>query len=66
MYRKTLTLCLLCYLPAHADLPLTVEDSGAVGGAIGGIPWGAARMGFYGGTIGFMGNSTATSSWGRR
>ncbi len=40
--------------------------SGAVGGAIGGIPWGAVRMGFYGNTIGFMGNSMATSSWGRR
>lgn len=26
MYRKILTLCLLCCLPAHADLPLTVED----------------------------------------
>ena len=26
MFRKILTLCLLCCLPAHADLPLTVED----------------------------------------
>lgn len=40
--------------------------SGAAGGAIGGLPIGAARAAFLGGSTGFIGNSWATSRWGRR
>lgn len=40
--------------------------SGAVGGMVGGVPLGTFRTAFYGGTVGFVGNSWATSSWGRR
>lgn len=40
--------------------------SGAAGGMIGGLPYGTFRTAFYGGSVGYVGNSWATSSWGRR